>query len=75
MMPGYMILGVLWMACTIGFVASGAADTIGAAIGAGLLASLILILPVAFVVAGVAGTAKAVMAAVRCGRPHRRRVP
>ena len=68
MRAGYIIVGATWAACTAGLLAAGAVESIAAAAGAGLVASVILALPVAFFAAGLWRAARAVVSTVRIRR-------
>ena len=75
MRAGYIIVGAIWAACTIGLLAAGVIESVAAAALAGLIASVVLALPVALIAAGLWRSTRAAANAVRTRRgrhqPHR----
>lgn len=68
MAPGYLIVGVIWTACTASLLAMGITESIAAAALGALFASAIGAPPVALVAAGLWRSSRAAMAAVRTRR-------
>ena len=70
MRVGYVILGTLWAASAVWFWAMGFTDEFAPAVMAGLVLAMVLTIPVAMVIAGVAGTWRAARAIIGAFRGH-----